>query len=121
MAVAYAARADLASWLGADAPAQAERMLERATELIDQYVTAPFDVDSTTTLPTDTTVAAALRDAVCAQVEYWLVGVGEESDIVGQRGTVTVAGFSGAAPVRVAPRAKTILHTANLASPRVRS
>ncbi len=118
--VPFASRADLASWLGADAPAQAERLLERAAELLDERVTVPFDVDTATQLPTDADVAAALRDASCAQVEYWLE-LGEEVDIIGQRGRIVVSGFQGEAPGRLAPRAKTILARESLVSPRVES
>lgn len=114
MAAAYATPADLTAWLPTGtAVTDAPRLLARASALLDDIITAPFDVDAD--LPTDPTVAAALRDACCAQVEQWLE-VGEDNDIDGRAGTqVSLTGFSGRRAPKVAPRAARILRHAGLA------
>ncbi len=116
---AYATLAELATFVGStpsDAASQAiaERMLERASELMDGVVVAAFEVDSVTELPTDVEVAAALRDATCAQVEQWLE-VGESNDVDGLAGTaVSVGGYAGRRAPSVSPRALRILRNAGL-------
>jgi hypothetical protein len=114
--VAYASDEDLTAWLPAGTTVDdTDRLLTRATELVDDYVTATFTVDAETSLPTDEDVAAALRDAVCAQVEYGL-GVGEEHDIEGMAGRqVSIQSLSiGALPSELAPRAARALRGAGL-------
>lgn len=83
----YATLADLTARLSsgytAPAEADADKMLLKASELMD-YVTrgraaAAWDEDDAS----DT--SAALTRAVCDQVEYWLE-VGEEHDVLGLRG-----------------------------------
>lgn len=68
----YATLSDLASWLGEVPPGNAARLLLSATRRVDLALTGawyPVDDDS---MPTDSLVAAALRDAVCAQVAWWV-------------------------------------------------
>lgn len=79
----YATTTQLANFLGAAPPADAARMLRNASRLLDSdfLFGAVYDVDDAG-LPTDTEVAAAFADAVCAQVEFW-GEVGEETDISG--------------------------------------
>lgn len=111
---AYATPAQLAEWSGRAAPADAERLLVRASELLDGIVTAPFDLDAATELPSDPKKAAALRDAACAQVRFWHE-VGEEHDIDGLAGSnVSLGGYSGARPPIVAPQARRLLKAARL-------
>lgn len=76
----YATTTQLANYLGAAPPLDADRQLARATTLLDSDVLrgAWYDVD-TSGLPTEPTVAAAFAEATCAVVEYW-GEVGEESD-----------------------------------------
>ena len=72
--MAWATVEDLAAWLPPDVllPEDAERQLARAEAVVRRVlIAAVYDVDSSG-LPTDTGVAAALRDAVCAVVEYRL-------------------------------------------------
>jgi len=110
----YATTADLDAFLGAAGPADADRLLLRASELLDAVVVAAFEVDADTELPTDTDIAAALRDAACAQVEQW-VEVGEANAIDGLHGTsFALSGYSGRRAPRLAPRARDILHAAGL-------
>lgn len=115
MTVAYATEAELTAWLPTGTVVtDADRLLQRASELIDATVTAPFAVDSITDLPTDTDVAAAMRDATCAVVEQWLE-VGEENDVDGLAGEqISVTGFSGKRAPKIAPRAFRILQNAGL-------
>jgi hypothetical protein len=114
MAEPYATTSELADWLGTSAPADAERLLERASELLDSIVVASFAVDPETKLPTDADTAAALRDACCAVVEFWRE-VGEENDVDGLAGTpVSTGGYSGRRAPANSPRAIRILRQAGL-------
>lgn len=68
----YATVDDLTTWLGSYPPANAVSLLARASLVVDELLTAavyPVDVDGA---PTDVTAQAAMRDAVCAQVEWWM-------------------------------------------------
>ena len=112
---AYATQAELISFLpeGTAVP-DAARLLARASELLDATVLAPFAIDTVTLLPTDTDVAAAMRDACCAVVEAWLE-VGEENDVDGLAGTqIAVTGYTGPRAPSLAPRAFRILQNAGL-------
>lgn len=115
MPPAYATEADLTAFLPAGTVVDdADRLLARASELLDGTVLTPFAVDSETDLPTDEEVAAAMRDACCAVVEQWLE-VGEENDVDGLAGTqVSLTGYSGQRAPSIAPRAFRILQTAGL-------
>jgi len=106
-----------------DPPVDLSRLLDRATDLIDDYLrTAVYDVDDDGE-PTDADVIAVLRDATCAQVEFWLAG-DEEDDILGPVQGVALGGMQvqyGAAdnpvaPHYLAPRAARILRNAGLYS-----
>ncbi len=112
---AYATSAELNDWLGSGvtAPADPDRLLARASTLVDEMVRAPFDID-TDGIPTDPDVAAVLRDATCAQVEQW-IEVGEHNDLDGLAGTqVSTTGHSGLRAPKYAPRAVTLLRNAGL-------
>lgn len=117
MTVAYATVDELHSYVSASADLgdEADRWLERASELIDDTVRASFAVDDTTNLPTDTAVIAAMRDATCAQIEFWLE-VGEDHDVEGLADRqVSIHGLSlQALPPELAPRARRIMRTAGL-------
>lgn len=115
----YATAADLTSWLPGDgsvpvpAAAEANRLLDRAAELVDDYVTSGYAVDATGA-PAAAAVVDALRDATCAQVEQWLA-VGEANDIEGRSGAVSSHGLSmDSYPDRLAPRARRALARAGL-------
>lgn len=113
--VAYADATALEEFTGTDAPEGAARLLARASELLDDRVRRTFTVDDDTDLPTDTDIAAALSDAACAQVEYW-VEVGEEHDVEGLSGVGIAVGTLrlDQLPPELAPRARRILRTAGL-------
>ncbi|MFI5993162.1 hypothetical protein ACIBAC_15170 [Streptomyces sp. NPDC051362] len=66
----YATSADYTEWSGQAAPTGVERMLARASEDIDDALkTARYCTDSDG-MPTEADVIDAVRDAVCAQVEF---------------------------------------------------
>lgn len=124
--MAYATGEQLGSYLeggNAAVPSDAARLLDRASELVDDHVvTAVYDVDEQD-MPTDPKVIAALADAVCAQVEYWLTG-DEEDDILGPLESTSIGGMSQAhgsgqnrvTPMYLAPRAARHLRKAGLLS-----
>lgn len=101
----YATLTELADYLGTDPPDNADKLIRDASTLIDYATMGRID-------PTEH--ADTARDAVCAQVEYWLE-LGPEYGVTGP-----VAGFSigsltinGAYP-QLAPRARQILLPAGL-------
>ena len=72
-----------------DDPVDLDRLLTRASEVIDDYTrTARYPTDADD-LPTDADDIAAFRDATCAQVEFWLAG-DEEDDVLGPLTDVTI-------------------------------
>lgn len=114
MTTAYASAAQLeafvspAVWASIDAD-DVDRLLARATEVVDDHCFGAFAVDSVTDLPTDSDVGDALRDATCAVVEAW-VEVGEENDIDGLAGTdINVDGYGGRRAPNLPPRARRFL------------
>lgn len=115
MAAVYATRAELAAFLGVDAPAQAERLLRRASELVEDTVIVGWEVDDNGQ-PAEPGVVEAFRNAVCAQVEFWLE-VGEEHDVTNQRGTIGVGDLNvSTLPGTLSHRAARHLRRAGLGS-----
>jgi hypothetical protein len=122
----YATTADLAAWLQAAPPAGSARLLARATEVVDgATVSAVYDVTGDDELPSDAGVAAAFRDAVCAQVEAWQAngtshagaGAAQWQTITAGRISLGRAGGSTAVPVnggQLAEHAAGILRRAGL-------
>lgn len=109
----YATPDDYARWSGLPIPSGSERLLWRATELIDDIVTARFTVDADGR-PVKAHVADALRKATCAQVRFW-TETGEEHDVDGLAGTsVNIGNVTSRRPPRVAPQATRILRGALL-------
>lgn len=108
----YATSAQLTAYLGAPAPADADRLLDRASEVIDEALRTAVYAVNTAGAPTDADVIACLADATCAQVEFWLAS-DEEDDVLGPVQGQTVGGLNvdfGAgsnrlAPMYLAPRA----------------
>jgi len=112
----HATEADLVAYLPADALGGGDttRLLERASRRIDKACRAPYSAHPTTGLATDASIAAALRDATCAQIEFWLE-VGESGDVDGLDSTeYSVPGYSGTRSPRLAPRALDELEQAGL-------
>ena len=115
--MAYATEQDLADYLGVDIqdlPADAERLLERASEDIDYYTLERIDAENAEHLD-------AAKKAVCAQVEMW-IEVGEETDIrgalasfsIGRWSATYASGSNGGGPPKLAPRARRYLLVAGL-------
>lgn len=121
----YAIAADLTTWLGVPAPSDADRQLDRASRIVDGALFgAIYATDPATQLPTDALVIVALRDATCAQVEWWLE-TGDELEQYGPHHKVSVldAGIAierqpGIRPP-LAQRAYEILHLAGLVPPTI--
>jgi hypothetical protein len=79
----YATTTQLAEYLGAAPPLDSARLLLEASRMIERDFLVPAVYDTTADgLPSDPVVAAALAEAVCAQVEFWME-VGVENDISG--------------------------------------
>jgi len=127
----YATVADLANWLGTEPPNGSRRRLIRASGDLDALLIGAVYTVDTADLPTDATVKAALRDAACAQVEWWNVngdpdGTGASSDYddvsigsvkLSRRGRSSGSSSSGSGDW--APRALRVLAAAGLLTTRV--
>lgn len=120
--MAYATVQDLTEFLDPDpVPAAAGRLLERATELVDEMLTgAWYDTDGAGN-PTDPDVMDALKRAVCAQVQYTVAladETGANANVSQMRvGTVHIyraLSLTGPGTPRHAPQAVTILRNAGL-------
>lgn len=111
----HATLAELEAYTFEPAPPDGQRLLQRATEMIDTYVFGMYEIDSVTNLPIATKVREALRDATCAQVEFWLQ-TGDEADVLSGHSMVSIPGAmtTSGARTRLAPRAKNALSRANL-------
>jgi len=113
--MAYATSTEYEVFAGGTPPDDLARLLERASEVIDDNLrTAWFPVDSKG-LPTNADHIAAFRDATCAQVEFWSAG-DEEDDVLGPVKDISF-GTVKATPADVyvlAPRASRILRNAGL-------
>lgn len=106
MARVYATAAAYAAYTGQTPPADIDRLLARASEVLDQDVvnTAWYDTDDAG-MPTNTDVLAAFSQAACAQTEFWAKGPGESVDITGPIQGVTLGSLSiqyGAGSNRIA-------------------
>lgn len=123
--MAYATVDDLAAWIADPVPADAARMLDRASELVAEQIQFAVYATNSTGDPTDTTVLTALRDATCAQVEHWLTAGDEADDIDDVQPTsISVGplalnwgnqrGNDAPAASPLAPRARRILGNAGL-------
>lgn len=108
----YATAADYQTYSGQTPPADIDRQLARASELLDSEVLLPawYDIDANS-MPTNAEVIEAFAKATCAQVEFW-GEVGEEVDLSGpiqgaRIGTVTLqygAGGNRTGPEYIGPR-----------------
>jgi hypothetical protein len=119
----YATTEQLAAWTGRPAPADAERLLARASEDVDTaLVAAVYDTDALG-MPTNPAIVKALADAVCAQVEYQQetgdtgTGAASQWDSV-SLGPVSLSGrkatTTGPNGLDLAPRADRALRRAGL-------
>lgn len=67
----YATAAELITWLGGPAPANATTLLRSASLLVRGATVASIYGTDTAGLPTDATVRQAFKDATCAQAAMW--------------------------------------------------
>jgi hypothetical protein len=111
----YATAVQLEDYLGTAVPDDAERLLQRASELIESFFLGPYDVDDVTGFPSDERIAGEVAKAACAQVEYWLQ-TGDEADVLTGRTSVSFNGamFMSGKGRRLAPRAADALGRAGL-------
>jgi hypothetical protein len=122
----YATTGDLAGYLGAAPPAGARRLLVQATRRVDELlIAAVYRVDQDG-MPTDPDVAAALRNATCAQAAWFEETGDEQGSGIAERyssvriGNVQLAGpgegssSSSSSDGRFAPDAVRILRLAGL-------
>lgn len=120
--MAYATPAELATYVGegVELPSteEQERLLERASELVDSVSLLRID-------DTDADHLAAARDATAAQVEWWL-SAGEDAETGPPVQSYSIGSLSlsygvagGAHRMRLAPRAKRHLFLAGLLDRRV--
>lgn len=118
----HATAADYTAFTGTAAPADVERMLAHASEEVDYATATSVYATDTNGLATDTTITGALRDATCAQVQYWQLS-GDEHGLTGlyssvKIGSLALTGKSSTGSVSstggLARQAQTILANAGL-------
>jgi hypothetical protein len=123
--MAYAVAADLTGWVD-PIPADADELLESASEMLDSEVlfAAVYDVDDDGA-PTDPLVIEAFKRAVCAQVQWWdelgdsigAMGAGWGATAIGglsmSRSVTSVSG-SDAASQQFGPKVARILRSPKL-------
>lgn len=119
----YASTADLANWLRAPLPDDAERMLAAATREVDVLMLSSIYLVDTDGNPTDPVQRRAMADAVCELVSWWL-DTGDESGALSiyaamSAGSVSVSrgrstGTSGGRNSRVSQQVLDILTAAGL-------
>ncbi len=106
----YATSGDLADYLQDAPPENADRLLIRATDIIDRIIiTSRYRLDDDGNAA-DTGVIAALKKATCAQVAWW-IETGDEWGLGGDFQSVSIGSVSlsrgqsggGAAASRVGP------------------
>lgn len=122
MAAPWATRGDVVDYLagGGYTPPSVEdapRVLARAWSLVEDYTVPGYDPTLILDVDTGWTIADALAQAVCAQIEQW-AEVGEDNDIAGfPRDTFASTGISvNRLPDVLAPRAARALRKAGLLS-----
>jgi hypothetical protein len=123
----YATAAQLATYTGTAAPADAVRLLTRASELIDEATRGDSKLaydgllsGISRVIPTEVAPYTqqeyrdALAKAVCAQCEFW-AETGEEHDTAGLRGSLAAGKLSiSQLPDVLARRALRALREVNL-------
>ncbi|MEV6073962.1 hypothetical protein AB0L80_02425 [Streptomyces sp. NPDC052069] len=119
----YATPEQLTAWTGQPAPPDADRLLARASEDIDDaLLSAVYDTDAAG-MATDPDIVAALANATCAQVEYQQATGDDGTGAAGRWGSVSIGPVSlsdrrddpqAASDVDLAPRAHRALKRAGL-------
>jgi hypothetical protein len=70
--IVYATPEDLAAWLGAPAPANAESLIRKASGLVSNAVRGAVYTTTSEGLPTLPAHVTALQEATLSQVEAWI-------------------------------------------------
>ncbi|WP_406188382.1 hypothetical protein [[Kitasatospora] papulosa] len=119
----YATPEQLTAWTGQPAPPDADRLLARASEDVDDaLLSAVYDTDALG-VPTDPEIVAALANATCAQVEYQQATGDDGTGAAGRWDAVSIgpvslsgrqSGPQSAGDVDLAPRAHRALKRAGL-------
>ncbi|MGW7514786.1 hypothetical protein ACWGJ2_04260 [Streptomyces sp. NPDC054796] len=119
----YATPEQLTAWTGDPAPPDAERLLARASEDVDDALLAAVYASDATGMPTHSDTRQALADAVCAQVEYQQATGDDGTGAAGRWDSVSIGpvslsgrkdGPTAAGDVDLAPRAHRALRRAGL-------
>jgi hypothetical protein len=119
----YATPEQLTAWTGQPAPADADRLLARASEDIDDALISAVYCTDAAGMPTDPAIVQALADATCAQVEYQQATGDDGTGAAGRWDSVTIGPVSlsgrtdspaAAGDVDLAPRAYRVLRRAGL-------
>ena len=123
MARVYATPEQLTAWTGQPAPPDAERLLARASEDVDDALISAVYATDAAGMPTDPAIVQALADAVCAQVEYQQATGDDGTGAAGRWDSVSIGpvslsgradGPAAAGDVDLAPRAYRVLRRAGL-------
>ena len=122
MARVYATADDVINWIGDYPPANVDILLARASLVVEELVMGVVYDTDVNGLPTDTTAIAALRDAVCAQVAWWVPAIPAAGDCGSEDGWPRMARASRPDPTvggklarpDVAPDVGRILHVAGM-------
>jgi hypothetical protein len=119
----YATPEQYTAWTGQPAPADAERLLARASEDVDDALVSAVYCTTDAGMPTDPAIVQALADATCAQVEYQQATGDDGTGAAGRWGSVSLGpvslgdrrdGPAAAGDVDLAPRAHRALRRAGL-------
>ncbi|MEV5673509.1 hypothetical protein AB0L28_32650 [Streptomyces sp. NPDC052503] len=119
----YATPEQLTAWTGQPAPPDADRLLARASEDVDDALLSAVYVTDALGVPTDPKIVAALADATCAQVEYQQATGDDGTGAAGRWDAVSIgpvslsgrqSGPQAAGDVDLAPRAHRALKRAGL-------
>lgn len=113
--MAYATASDVADYTGieeTELPDDIDRLIDRASEVIDEIIYHNFEEDNSDHIE-------ATKKAVCAQIEYWFE-ISEDVDVTKMPSEFSIGSFSmgsattNASMPKLAPRARRHLFLAGL-------
>jgi hypothetical protein len=102
----YATPAELEAFTGETAPANAARLLARASRLVDRRMRAALYAVDASGYPADSDIRAGFRDATCVQVEAWVkreTAAGGDDPAAGPWTTVGAGGLNFSRPAESVP------------------
>lgn len=91
--MAYATVEDLGAFLGSEPPSGAQKMLQDASDLLDDALISAYYTTDAEGAPTDPVVMAGFKRAVCQQVEWW-TNNGVDSSQTGAWTSFSIEGIS---------------------------